>query len=108
MGRRPRGYAGTERTTRDIRDLLPGVLKKIGEVHKERPDLILAAWPQIIGERLSKMARAVSFEGGVLTVKVANSTLYSLLMQHEKKRLLQVLRETFPGAEIKNIVFRLG
>ena len=108
MGRRAKGYTGTERTSREIRDLLPAFLKEVGAAHQERPDLILAAWPKVIGESLQPMAKAVSFVSGVLTVKVANSTLYSLLSQHEKKRLLQVLRETFPGAAIKNIVFRLG
>lgn len=80
----------------------------MGENQKLRPDLILAAWPKIIGPSLSPMTQAVFFESGILTVKVSNSTLYSLLVQHEKTRVLQVLRETFPGVEIKNIVFRLG
>lgn len=106
--RNPEGYNGTEPTNRDMRLLLPRLLGQIGEMHRERPDLILAAWPQIIGEKLSPMTKAVSFDGGILFVKVNNSTLYSLLSQHERGRLLACLRERFPAVEFKNIVFRLG
>lgn len=91
-----------------MRDLLPHLLGQIGSLHKERPDLILLAWPEVIGEKLSPMTKAVSFADGILVVKVNNSTLYSLLSQHERGRLLKCLREKFPAAGIKNIAFRLG
>jgi hypothetical protein len=91
-----------------MKDLLPKVLGKIGALHRDRPDLILAAWPLIIGEKLASMTKAVSFDRGILFVKVGNSTLYSLLSQHERGRLLKNLREKFPSVEIKNIHFRVG
>jgi hypothetical protein len=105
---RPRGYDGTSLTSHHIRDLLPSVLRSIGEVYQERPDLILAAWPEVIGEKLAAMTQAASFELGILTVKVKNSTLYSLLTQNEKPRLLRSLRDKFPKITIKNILFRMG
>jgi len=98
----------TEPTNKSIQQVLPGLLRRIGEVYKDRPDLILAAWPQIIGEKLAPMTKAVRFDEGVLIVKVKNSTLYSLLSQHEKFRLLQCLRERFPSVAIRNIIFRIG
>ena len=106
--RNPQGYNGTEVTSYDMRMLLPQILGQIGEKQKDRPDLILVAWPQIIGSQLAPMTKALSFDGGILLVKVNNSTLYSLLSQHEKGRLLSCLRERFPAVEIKNIIFRLG
>lgn len=99
---------GSELTNKQLKDLLPKVLGNIGAVHRDRPDLILAAWPQIIGEKLASMTKAVSFDKGVLSVKVSNSTLYSLLSQHERVRLIKCLREKFPSVEIKNIHFRIG
>ena len=99
---------GSEPTNKHLKDLLPQVLRSIGAVHRDRPDLILAAWPQIIGEKLASMTKAVSFDKGVLSVKVSNSTLYSLLSQHERGRLIKCLREKFPSVEIKNIHFRIG
>lgn len=106
--RTPRNYDGTQVTTHKIHDLLPIVLSKINSVYQLQPDLILAMWPEIIGAQLAGMTQAVSFNEGILSVKVKNSTLYSLLNQHEKTRLLSLLRKKFPQAQIKTISFRIG
>ncbi len=95
-------------TTRQIKHLLPSFLKTIGKRHQERPDLILAAWPLLIGPRLAPMTQAVSFVDGFLNVKVRNSSLLSLLAQHERKRLLKELRQKFPHATIRSIQFSIG
>ena|SRR5579872_6744064 len=99
---------GTESTFKKVGPLLDNMMRRIGENFEKRPDLLLAAWPQIIGERLAPMTQAISFEEGTLTVKVNNSTLYSLLSQHEKPKLLRSLREKFPAVTIRNIIFRMG
>lgn len=99
---------GSGLTNKQLKDLLPKVLGHIGAMHRDRPDLILEAWPQVIGEKLASMTKAVAFEKGILVVKVRNSTLYSLLSQHERGRLLKSLRGKFPSVEIKNIYFRIG
>jgi hypothetical protein len=99
---------GSGLTNKQLKDLLPKALSAIGALHRDRPDLVMAAWPQIIGEKLASMTQAVAFDKGILYVKVSNSTLYSLLAQHERKRLLKSLKEKFPSAEIKNIHFRIG
>ncbi len=88
--------------------LLPKILDKIASSQDRRPDLVVAGWPEIIGERLGPMTRAVSFVEGVLLVHVKNTTLYSLLAQHEKAKLLQRLQEKFPKANVRNITFRIG
>lgn len=106
--RTPRQYDGTRATSHRLTDLFPLVLAKIGEVYQQRADLILAAWPDIMGVKLATMTQAVSFTDGILVVKVKNSTLHSLLSQQEKLRLLNVLRKKFPNVEIKNIYFRIG
>lgn len=95
-------------TNRQLRDLLPKVLEDIGALHRDRPDLVVAAWPEVIGEKLGPMTRATSFEQGILYVKVRYSTLYSLLVQHERERLLRSLREKFPSIKIRNIHFAVG
>ena len=102
------GINGTVSTNRLISNLLPKLLQGIGKTCQDRPDLIIASWSEVIGERLSPMTTALSFEDGVLYVKVKNSTLYSLLHTHEKKRLLKSLQEKWPQSNIKNIVFRIG
>ncbi len=112
MGRRlkrtPRHYDGTEVTGKELSCLLPEWLKNVSIRFQDRPDLVLLAWSEIIGEKLAAMTTAVSFIEGVLTVKVKNSSLYSLLVQHEKTRLQDLLQKKFPSIKIRNIVFRLG
>lgn len=106
--RLPKGYDGTSATFQRVGDLLPLALQKIGERFQDRPDLVLASWADVIGPKLAPMTKALSFTDGVLTIKVSNSTLHSLLAQHEKKRILDRLRQRFPSVPILNIVFRLG
>ncbi len=106
--RTPKNYDGSSVTTHRISEILPVVLGQIGEVYQDRPDLILASWPEVIGEKLASMTQALSFTEGVLLVKVKNSTLHSLLSQNDKSRLLNSLRRKFPNSEIKAIHFRMG
>ncbi len=108
MSYKPFEYYATKLTSKVMQDLLPNILDKIGRCQGNRGDLIVAAWGEIIGERLASMTQASSFENGVLYVKVKNATLYSLLSQHEKPKLLDSLQKKFPRVEIKNIVFRMG
>ena len=106
--RTPKFYDGTAITTHRVCELLPVVLSEIGKVYLQRPDLILASWPDIIGPKLAAMTQAVSFVEGILVVKVKNSTLHSLLSQNEKPRILDLLRQKFPNVTIKTISFRIG
>lgn len=106
--RTPKNYDGTQLTTHQFTDLLPAVLTQINKVYQDRPDLILASWPEIIGPQLAAMTQAISFSEGILTVKVKNSTLHSLLSRHDKPRILASLRRKFPQLYIHNILFRIG
>lgn len=106
--RTPYNYDGTRTTSRPVGELLASELSKLGEVYEGRHDLLLAAWPEIIGPQLSMMTQAVSFVGGILTVKVRNSTLHSLLSRHDKSKILTAIKHKFPKANIRNIVFRIG
>lgn len=106
--RLPRDYDGPAVTTHRFGDLLTTVLANISDNYQERPDLILAAWPAVIGQKLAPMTQAVSFAEGVLVVKVKNSTLHSLLSTHDKAKILLSLRQKFPRVAINNIVFRIG
>jgi hypothetical protein len=101
-------YNSTQNTNKHIADILPRVLDHIAKIHGVRPDLILMAWPELIGEKFAPMTKAVSFRDGILTVNVNNSTLFSILSQHEKKRLLLDLRKKFPAVPIRDLLFRLG
>ncbi len=104
--RLPKNYDGTQVTNKEVRSLLPSLLGQIGGAFKERGDLIIASWKDVIGPKLAEMTEATAFKEGILYVKVRNSTLYSLLSQHNKQQILTNLRKKFPTVEIKNIFFR--
>jgi hypothetical protein len=106
--RLPRNYNGNQLTSKPISHILPSVLNRITANYQDKGELILAAWPQIIGDKLAPMTKAVSYRDGVLTVQVKNSTLFSLLNQHEKPRLLAALQKKFPRENIKTLLFRMG
>jgi hypothetical protein len=105
--RTPENYDGTKLTAHRMSDLLPLVMSQIEDTFQDRPDLILTAWPEIIGPNLVAMTQAISFVEGVLTVKVKNSTLYSLLSRYDKLTILRRLRRRFPNVSIQDIVFRV-
>lgn len=108
MKRIPKNYSGTKPTARQIQFLLPEVLQSMSNTFKEGGELIMGVWPEVIGEKLASMTQAVSFERGVLRVKVKNATLHSLLKEHEKWPLLAELKKRFPTLTIKDIVFYIG
>lgn len=104
----PIGFNGTEKTSHQLHEILPDVLKFMENQFQDRGDRIIAAWPSIIGPQLSPMTQALSFNHGVLLVKVKNSTLYGILVRQEKARILTKLKQQFPNTEIKAISFRIG
>ncbi len=106
--RNPKSYDGSALTTHHARDVAPTVLRSITAAMQEKPELVLATWPGLIGAKLAPMAQAVAFADGVLTVRVKNSTLFSLLSQRDKPRLLTALRKQLPGTTIYDIVFRMS
>jgi hypothetical protein len=106
--RTPKNYDGTQTTTRSMANLLATALSHLNNRCQERPDLLLAAWPEIIGPKHASMTEALSFREGVLTVKVKNSTLHSLLSRHDKYRILAAIQQRFPKTNIQNIVFRIA
>jgi hypothetical protein len=106
MQRTPKNYDGIAPPAKTIRELLPAVLGRIRAPAKT-PN-ILEVWPGIIGPKMAPMTKALSFEKGILAVAVRSSTLYSLLCQHEKPRLLRQLQEQFPENQVRDIAFRIG
>ncbi len=98
----------TDTTLKSITRLCPNFLKKVTTACDQRSDLVLLAWPEIIGEELAPMTCAHRLYEGVLEVKVSNSTLLSILTYKEKRILLKKIKEKFPKTDIKDIRFRIG
>jgi hypothetical protein len=81
-------------------------------VHKLKPEEVSAlsritpAWEKAVGPKLAPLAVVQDFQRGELLVLVKSSTLYTMFVQYEKSRLLELLRRDFP--QVKNIVFKMG
>lgn len=97
-----------EATHRNLQELLPAVLEKLESQHLERPDLLLSGWNGVVGPQIASMTEAESYSNGFLTIRVKDPSLYSLLHQYERPRLLALMRRRFPKAQIKAICFRAG
>lgn len=68
----------------------------------------MGAWPALVGPQVAGMSQPISFVEGELIVKVGNASLYALLCQVERPRLLKALRERFPQTRIDRLTFRMG
>ena len=77
-----------EAIPRNASEILPKILLNIEKKYRSNPSNVVESWPQIIGSKLAPMTKVVGFENGVLTVKVKSSTLFSLLNNYEKDKLL--------------------
>lgn len=101
----PKWFDGTQNPGRRIDQLLPQILQEIALKAQDSRELIFQEWYLLIGEKMASFTEPVSWDQGVLTVKVKSSTLYSLLSRHEKPLLLSQLKKKFP---IQEIIFRIG
>ena len=108
LKRIPKNYDGNQPTSRRVTTLLPGFLNRLSHLCAQAPHQITLSWSDVVGTRLASMSKAIEFKEGVLRVSVANSALHSLLVQHEKPRLIAALREKFPKVKINDILFRIG
>jgi len=88
--------------------ILPSVLEELKINYDQQPQRIIDIWPEIIGKKLAPMAKAVSFNKGILTVIVKSSTLYSLLGKQEKIKIIKKLQNKLEKTKIRDIVFRVG
>ncbi len=107
--RLPKGYDGSQITSRTLSDLLPSIMQKLSPLYKSQPQVVLDSWPEIVGEKLALFTSATRFEDGVLYVKVKNSTLLSLLSNPvDKQKIHEAVKAAVPGIVLNNIVFRIG
>lgn len=97
-----------ESTPQNLSDILPKILLNIEKKYRSNPSNVVESWPKIIGSKLAPMTKVVGFEGGVLTVKVKSSTLFSLLNNYEKDKLLLKLQSNFSEKIIQKLCFKLG
>ena len=91
-----------------LKKVLQKTLKKTGVKEKLKENSTHLIWREVVGEKIARLTQVIELNEGVLKVKVDNSTLYSLLVEHEKQRLLKILQTRLPKLKIKNLLFRIG
>ena len=57
-----KGRYETSLTSRHLSSILSKVLTNINTQQKQRPDLLLAFWPQVVGPAIAQLTRAVCFK----------------------------------------------
>jgi len=97
----------TKLTSQKLGELLPTVLASVEAKFQQKPQKVVEAWPEVIGQPFASMSFAELFDKGVLHVKVKNSSVLSLLSE-DKNRIIESFRVKFSGISIRNIVFRIG
>jgi hypothetical protein len=100
-----RGYDGINTVAKHINKILPSTIFEIEETYNKQPNKVIEYWPEVIGEKLAAMTEAEKLVRGVLIVKVKSSTLYSLLCQYEKLKLLHILQKKFSKETVSDIRF---
>ncbi|OGN65345.1 MAG: hypothetical protein A3E80_02030 [Chlamydiae bacterium RIFCSPHIGHO2_12_FULL_49_9] len=104
-GRTPRNFDGIQNPGKKISDLLGEIMGEIGRKAGGGQEEIFREWFHLLGEKMGPLTEPLYVKEGVLTVKVKSPTLYSLLCQHEKPRLLRRLKQKF---QIRDLIFRVG
>jgi hypothetical protein len=105
MRRTNRNFDGIEPTGKKIGDLLPQILAGLSRPKEAERDSLFSFWFSLLETQAAGLTQPVSWKNGVLTIKVKSATLYALLCQHEKPRLLKALQGRF---SVQSIVFRVG
>jgi hypothetical protein len=103
--RTKRHFNGTAPTGKKISEILPLVLNEIEKKTGGDREKIFQFWRSLLGEKMALLTQPISLKNGILTIKIKSATLYSLLCQHEKARLLKEMQAKF---EIIDLVFRVG
>ena len=105
MSRTRGGREGEERSAR-VRDILPGLLRRLGIAKEVASQEALAAWDPAVGPHIAAVTRATAVANGVLFVSVRSSAWLSELNMM-KRELLRKLNAGCTEGRIERIVFRL-
>lgn len=105
MRRTPKNYDGTAKCEKSLADLLPQILKEIRTQTVQPAEEIFLFWKELMGDKMGSLTEPVSFVDEVLVVKVKSQTLYALLCQHERPRLLRQLQKKF---SVRGLTFKIG
>lgn len=96
------------RGPRALKDVLNALVAVRGLGRLRTRAELEAAWEAAVGEPAARQTRPGTIRRGVLSVTVAHPALLEELAAFRKPTILAALRQTGPGAAIRDLRFRIG
>ena len=84
--------------------LIDGLLSRLGLAHQLGGWRVVNLWPEITGEKIASVSRAVRFEAGTLLVSVPDAVWRQELL-YDTDRILEKIHEIPGGRAVKKIRF---
>jgi len=91
-----------------LQPLIDQFMKKLDQQRGQSAKDLIENWNEIVGQHIADFTTPLFLKNKIFYVAVKNASVYSLLNTYEKKRLLQIIRKTFPHLSILQIVFKMG
>ena len=87
---------------KDLHSIIRNVLDDYNLTDKVREEHISLKWPSLVGDRISKMCKPVSFCDGILTIK-AKDKFWKEELAHRQDDLLNLLDKRIEKSLVKKI-----
>ena len=99
----PSNISPSDTKEAEVRDVVSGVLQRLGmDDHLWLRDLE-PAWPALVGPAVAAHTRPGRYQNGLLTIFVANSAWLSELMRFGQKEMLSRIQARFGAKNIRSI-----
>lgn len=73
-----------------LQKIIDSLLKNLGIETKIKESMAVVLWPEVVGERVAEVSRAVRVIDGILFIKVDNSAWRAELMMHRDTILKKI------------------
>lgn len=93
--------------SKSVGDLLKSTLGKLGLKERLDDELIVAAWPDLVGTFLAGQSHPIELRRKILLVQVLQPAIHYSLMR-VKADILARLGERFGPDKVKDLRFRIG
>lgn len=95
-------------TSKNIAEIIPNVVAKIGLDRKRGELEILKVWNSLLDPNITKHAQPANIAKGTLFVNVDTPTWHYEIIRYHRKEILHRLQTAFGPDVIQRISFRIG
>jgi predicted nucleic acid-binding Zn ribbon protein len=90
-----------------VAKILEKTLRKLPSAKKIKGQMIIDAWPEAVGEKISQKSRALSVENGILFVWV-NDSVWAQHLSLQKRKIISQLHRLTATRLLKDVRFQVG